>query len=100
MISGYKRWAYTWDFPSVKLGSTDYSKAKASPSHAANNKNTKYYIDFAAKHGFDQVLVKVGMKVGRTGIINQRIMSLILPHLTLILMFKNYKPTQKAKAYV
>ena len=58
MISGYKRWAYTWDFPSVKLGSTDYSKAKASPSHAANNKNTKYYIDFAAKHGFDQVLVE------------------------------------------
>ena len=56
MISGYKRWAYTWDFPSVKLGSTDYSKAN--PSHAANNKNTKYYIDFAAKHGFDQVLVE------------------------------------------
>ena len=58
MISGYNRWAYTWDFPSVKLGITDYSKAKASPSHAANNKNTKYYIDFAAKHGFDQVLVE------------------------------------------
>lgn len=58
MISGRSRWAYTWDFPSVKLGITDYSKAKASPSHAANDMNTKRYIDFAAEHGFDQVLVE------------------------------------------
>lgn len=28
------------------------------PKHAANTKNTKKYIDFAAKHGFDGVLVE------------------------------------------
>lgn len=28
------------------------------PKHAANTKNTKRYIDFAAKHGFDGVLVE------------------------------------------
>ncbi len=58
MITGNGSWAYTEDVPSVKLGQTDYTKTKASPKHSANNENVKRYIDFAAEHGFDQVLVE------------------------------------------
>lgn len=58
MITGKSHWAYTTDFSTVKLGETDYSKAKQSPIHGANNKHVKEYIDFASKHGFDAVLVE------------------------------------------
>lgn len=58
MISGWKQWSYTNDFPAVKLGETDYSKAKPHGQHAANNDNVKKYIDFAAANGFDEVLVE------------------------------------------
>lgn len=58
MIAGKSTWAYTDDLPSVKLGETDYSKMKPNGRHGANNENVKKYIDFAAKHGFDQVLVE------------------------------------------
>lgn len=58
MITGKSTWAYTDDLPSVKLGETDYSKTKPNGKHAANNENVKKYIDFAAKHGFDQVLIE------------------------------------------
>jgi len=58
MITGKSTWAYTDDFYSVKLGQTDYSKAKPNGRHAANNEKVKRYIDFAAEHGFDQVLVE------------------------------------------
>lgn len=50
-------WAYT-DLPAVKLGETDYSKTVPNGKHAANNDKVKRYIDFAAQHGFDQVLVE------------------------------------------
>ena len=63
MISGKSEWAYTHDFPSVKLGLTDYSKAKPSGKHGANNANVRRYIDFAADHGFDAVLVE-GWNIG------------------------------------
>ena len=63
MISGKGDWAYTKDYPSVKLGETDYAKAKPSGKHAANNENVKRYIDFAAEHGFDGVLVE-GWNIG------------------------------------
>lgn len=63
MIAGGKPWAYTWDLPSVKLGITDYAKVKPNGQHSANNENVKRYIDFAAKHGFDQVLVE-GWNIG------------------------------------
>lgn len=62
MITGKSSWAYT-DLPSVKLGETDYSKVTPNGRHAANNENVKKYIDFAALHGFDQVLVE-GWNVG------------------------------------
>ena len=58
MISGKSSWAYTDDFSSVKLGQTDYSKAKPNGRHGANNANVKRYIEFAAENGFDQVLVE------------------------------------------
>lgn len=58
MITGKSTWAYTNDLLSVQLGVTDYSKTKPNGRHGANNDNVKRYIDFAAKHGFDQVLVE------------------------------------------
>lgn len=58
MIAGGKPWAYTWDVPSVKLGKTNYAHVKPNGQHPANNENVKKYIDFAAEHGFDQVLVE------------------------------------------
>jgi hypothetical protein len=57
MITGKSTWAYT-DLPSVKLGETDYSKTVPNGTHAANNEHVMEYIDFAAKHGFDAVLVE------------------------------------------
>ena len=63
MIAGGKPWAYTWDIPSVKLGETDYTGVKPNGVHPANNANVKKYIDFAAEHGFDQVLVE-GWNIG------------------------------------
>ncbi len=58
LIAGRNTWAYTDDLLSVKLGETDYSKTKPNGKHGANNENVKKYIDFAAEHGFDQVLVE------------------------------------------
>ena len=63
MISGKGDWAYTSQFPSVKLGLTDYAKAKPSGRHSANNENVRRYIDFAAQHGFNGVLVE-GWNIG------------------------------------
>ncbi|MDI1307255.1 MAG: glycoside hydrolase family 97 protein [bacterium] len=58
MITGKSSWAYTDEFPTVQLGVTDFAKAKPNGKHGANNTNVKKYIDFAAKNGFDAVLVE------------------------------------------
>lgn len=58
MITGKSSWAYTDEYPTVQLGVTDYKKAKPNGKHAANNEHVKEYIDFAAEHGFDAVLVE------------------------------------------
>ena len=58
MISGKGTWNYTDDFSSVKLGETDYSRSTPNGRHSANNANVRRYIDFAAEHGFDEVLVE------------------------------------------
>ena len=58
MISGKGSWAYTDDFASVQLGVTDYANATPNGRHSANNEKVRRYIDFAAEHGFDQVLVE------------------------------------------
>lgn len=58
MITGKTQWSYTNDFPTIELGVSDYSKAKPHGKHGANNENVRRYIDFAAEHGFDAVLVE------------------------------------------
>lgn len=58
MITGRSSWAYTNDLPSVQLGITDYTKTKPNGTHGANTAHVKEYIDFAAQHGFDGVLVE------------------------------------------
>ena len=54
---GQGSWNYA-DIDNVHLGITDYKKLTPNKTHAANNTNVKKYIDFAAKHGFDGVLVE------------------------------------------
>ena len=63
MITGKSEWAYTNELPSVHVGETDYTKVRPSGRHAANNEKVKRYIDFAADHGFAQVLVE-GWNIG------------------------------------
>lgn len=58
MITGKGSWNYTDDVYSVQLGKTDYSQTTPNGKHSANTENVKRYIDFAAEHGFDQVLVE------------------------------------------
>ncbi|MCF0191147.1 MAG: glycoside hydrolase family 97 protein [Marinilabiliaceae bacterium] len=58
MITNKTHWSYTNDFHSIQLGKTDYSTAKPHGRHGANNENVRRHIDFAAEHGFDQVLVE------------------------------------------
>ncbi len=58
MIVGRNSWSYTNDYPSVRLGETDYSKCKPNGTHGANNQEVKKYIDFAAKNGLNEVLVE------------------------------------------
>lgn len=57
MIFGKSTWSYA-NIDNVHLGITDYSKLTPNGTHAANNDYVKKYIDFAAKHGFDAVLVE------------------------------------------
>nr|WP_314784507.1 glycoside hydrolase family 97 protein [uncultured Capnocytophaga sp.] len=63
MITGKSSWSYTNDLPAVDLNTVDYTKTKPNGTHGANNENVRKYIDFAAKHGFDQVLVE-GWNIG------------------------------------
>ncbi len=58
MITGKSSWSYTDEVPAVQLGITDYAKVKPNKTHAANTQHVKEYIDFAALHGFDAVLVE------------------------------------------
>jgi hypothetical protein len=58
MITGKSSWSYTDDFAAIKLGQVDYSEAIPNATHGANNANVKRYIDFAATHGFDGILVE------------------------------------------
>ena len=63
MISGKSTWNYTNDFPSVKLGETDFEHATPNGTHGANNANVRRYIDFAAANGFDALLIE-GWNIG------------------------------------
>ncbi len=63
MITGKSDWSYTHNLPSVQIGVTDYSTVKPHGRHGATTANVKRYIDFAAKHGMDGVLVE-GWNIG------------------------------------
>ena len=58
MITGKSEWYYTYDYPSVRLGETDYAASKPHGRHGANNENVRRYIDFAAENGFDALLIE------------------------------------------
>ena len=58
MITGKSEWSYTYDYPSVQLGVTDYAASKPHGRHGANNENVRRYIDFAAENGFDGLLIE------------------------------------------
>jgi glucan 1,4-alpha-glucosidase len=62
MITGKSTWSYT-DVDNIKLELFEYSKAKPNGTHGANTAHVRDYIDFAAKHGFDAVLVE-GWNIG------------------------------------
>lgn len=51
------------DTGNIKLATTDWTKLRPNGRHGATTENTKRYLDFAAKHGFDGVLVE-GWNVG------------------------------------
>lgn len=63
MITGMKDWSYTNELTSVHLGVDDFTKVKPHGRHGATTENVKRHIDFAAKHGFDGVLVE-GWNIG------------------------------------
>ncbi|MCL2651411.1 MAG: glycoside hydrolase family 97 protein [Candidatus Azobacteroides sp.] len=63
MITGKSSWAFTDDLLSVHVGDTDFTQVKPNGRHAANTAHVKEYIDFAALHGFDGVLVE-GWNIG------------------------------------
>ncbi|WP_310595061.1 glycoside hydrolase family 97 protein [Flavobacterium sp.] len=49
----------TWDYAGSQNATTDFgTKLASSGRHGATTENTKRYIDFAAKNGFDGVLVE------------------------------------------
>lgn len=62
MHVGTGTWNYS-DEGNLKLNTTDWKALKPNGRHSANTTNTKRYIDFAATHGFDGVLVE-GWNVG------------------------------------
>ena len=53
----------TWDYAGSQNAQNSEGNLIASGKHGATTANTKRYIDFAAKHGFDGVLVE-GWNVG------------------------------------
>ena len=48
----------SWDYAGTQDGTFDRTNLKPSGKHGATTERTKVYIDFAAKHGFDAVLVE------------------------------------------
>lgn len=63
MISGKGSWSYTGDVRPVDINTVDYSKLPHSPKHSANTENVRRFIDFAAEHGFGEILVE-GWNIG------------------------------------
>lgn len=62
MHVGKSSWNYS-DTNNVHIGVTDWKKLRPNNHHGATTERTKVYIDFAAKNGFEGVLVE-GWNVG------------------------------------
>lgn len=63
MHVGKSTWNYAADAGNISLAEMNWKSLKPSGKHGATTENTKRYIDFAARHGFDGVLVE-GWNVG------------------------------------
>lgn len=62
MITGKSTWSYT-NGSNLKLDSINYATLKPSGTHGATTAHVKEYIDFAAQHHLDAVLVE-GWNIG------------------------------------
>jgi hypothetical protein len=62
MHIGYSTWSYA-DIKNVKLKDMEWNSVQPNGKHGATTRRAKQYIDFAAEHGFDAVLVE-GWNVG------------------------------------
>lgn len=57
---------YTWnyaDIDNIRIDKTDWQNLIPNSKHGATTENAKRYIDFAAKHGFNAVLIE-GWNIG------------------------------------
>lgn len=63
MITGMSSSSYINELSSIQLGITDYANVRPNGTHSATTKRVKEYIDFAALHGFDGLLVD-GWNIG------------------------------------
>ncbi|MBR2451707.1 MAG: glycoside hydrolase family 97 protein [Rikenellaceae bacterium] len=63
MITSKSAWSYTSQLNNVHIDNTDYTKLKPHGRHGATTEHVKEYIDFAAAHNIDAVLVE-GWNVG------------------------------------
>jgi hypothetical protein len=63
MHVGKSTWNYSAQVGNINLAEADWKSLKPSGKHGATTENTKRYIDFAARNGFDGVLVE-GWNVG------------------------------------
>ena len=82
---GGSTWAYT-DTQDIVIGKTDYTKLKPNGHHGANTAHVKEYIDFAAKNGFDAVLVEGWNEAGKTITLMPRNLYIVSLKLIRILM--------------
>ena len=63
MITGKSAWSYTAQLNNVHLDDVDYTALKPHGVHGATTEHVKKYIDFAAAHNIDAVLVE-GWNIG------------------------------------
>lgn len=59
---GKESWNYA-DIDNIRIDQIDYHTLKPNGRHGANTENAKRYIDFAAQHGFDALLIE-GWNIG------------------------------------
>ena len=100
MIAGESWWNYTDDFPTTRLGETDYTQCAPTGLHGANNKNVIKYIDFAAQHDFDAVLVE-GWNIGWedwAGLYKDHVFDFVTPYPDFdVEMLNNYAHSKNMK---